>query len=83
MNIKASSARKLRLFGFTVKQYQQREAVGATPQPKKEKQISPRRDAKSTKFIINKIRTLRGLRDLRSEDIFSHRKVCQTIRRIQ
>ena len=39
-------------------------------------------DAKSTKFIIKKIRTLRGLRDLRGEDIFSHRKTYTPIGRI-
>jgi hypothetical protein len=83
MNIKASSARKLRRLrvyceGVFTAETQRGEAAAK----KGKANFTTKEDAKSTKFIIKKIRTLRGLRDLRGEDIFSHRKTYPPVRRI-
>jgi hypothetical protein len=44
----------------------------AEPQPKKEKADLTTKDTKSTKFMRKNIGTLRGLRDLRGENISRH-----------
>ena len=82
MNSKVSSASKLRRLrvyceGVFTTETQRGEAAA-----KKGKANFTTKDAKSTKFIIKKIRTLRGLRDLRGEDIFIHRKAYSPIGRI-
>jgi hypothetical protein len=76
MNIKPSSARKLRRLRVYCEGVFTTETPRGEATAKEGKANFTTKDAKSTKFMIKKIWTLRGLRDLRGEDIFGHRKAC-------
>jgi len=64
------SAGQIRVFHWV--NYSLRAHSAAEPQPKKEKADLTTKDTKSTKFMRKNIGTLRGLRDLRGENISRH-----------